>query len=52
MDRIKIEDRIWYTIDGIMLMLNIRSNKTVYNKVKSGELEKRKILGKTLFSPK
>jgi hypothetical protein len=52
MDKIKINEKTWYTIEGIMLLLNIKSNKTVYNKVDSGILEKKKILGKTLFCPK
>ena len=50
MDRIKINDTYWYTLEGIMQVKGIRSNKTVYNKVEAGELKKKKILGKTLFA--
>lgn len=47
-----IGEDTWYSIEGIMKLLSIRSNKTVYNKVGSGELRTRKILGKRVFAVK
>jgi len=50
MDKIKIDNETWYSIEGIMALLEVKSNKTVYNKLDTGELKSRKILGKRVFA--
>jgi len=52
MDVITIGNITYYSIDRFMLMNNISSKKTVYNWVKDGKAEQKKIYNTSFFKMK
>jgi len=52
MSVITIEDKKYYSIDQFMLIEQIRSEKTVYNRVNAGTVEQKKMFNKSFFRNK
>lgn len=52
MDTVTVNQTTYYSIDKFMLMMNITSKKTVYNMVKDGRVEMKKMLNKSFFRQK
>ena len=49
MDVIKVNDKKFYSMAKFCDLGNIKSEKTVYNMVKDGRVEQKKMLNKSFF---
>jgi len=52
MDVVTVNNTTYYSIEKLMLMLDITSKKTVYNMVRDGRVEKKRIFNSSFFRQK
>jgi hypothetical protein len=52
MDVITIAGVQYISIEKLMILLSVSSKKTIYNMVRDGKVEKKKILNKSFFRVK
>ena len=52
MDVVTISGTQYYSIDKLMMMLNITSKKTIYNMVRDGRVEKKRVFNTSFFRQK
>lgn len=52
MDVITIGTEKYYSIEKLMLLLNITSKKTIYNMVRDGRVEKKRVFNTSFFRQK